>query len=68
MIIRAGFRITCYPAGVAEVSVMGDMSKGDAEDAIALLELAIRQIRRQIIFADTEGGTKPEESAKEKSK
>ena len=52
MIIRAGFKSTCTPAGSAEASVTGDICKEDAEDAVAMLELTIRQIRRQIAAAD----------------
>jgi hypothetical protein len=48
MIIRAGFRASCIPAGSAEAWVCGDMCIEDAEDAISLLEVTIRQIRRQI--------------------
>ncbi len=48
MIIRAGFKAACVPAGSAEASVTGDMCAEDAEDAIQMLELTIRQIRRQL--------------------
>ena len=48
MIIRAGFKSQCLPAGTAEASVTGDMCKEDAEDAITMLELTAKSIRRQI--------------------
>lgn len=59
MIIRAGFKTTCIPAGIAEAVVTGDMCREDAEDAILLLELTIKSIRRQI--AASEQQTAPRE-------
>lgn len=48
MIIRAGFRYPCYPAGNAVVDVTGDMDSACVADVIELLELVIRKLRRQI--------------------
>ena len=63
MIIRAGFKSTCIPSGIAEAWVTGDMCKEDAESAIAMLELTIMAIRRQIDAADVteaDGKEKPQ--------
>jgi hypothetical protein len=51
MIIRAGFSTPCFPAGNAMALVTGEMCVEDAEDVIALLELTIRNVRRQIALA-----------------
>ena len=52
MIIRAGFKSECITDGSEEESVTGDMCKEDAESAIAMLDLTIKSIRRQIDAVD----------------
>ena len=48
-IVRAGFRSTAIGvAGMAIVDIAGTFTKEDCEDCIALLEMSIRQIRRQM--------------------
>jgi hypothetical protein len=48
VLIRAGFKATCVPAGSAEVSITGEMYVEEALDSISMLEITIKQIRRQI--------------------
>ena len=54
VIIRAGFKSTSFCAGSACVDIAGTFTRQDAEDAISLLEMSIRQVRRQV-----EGSTQP---------
>lgn len=46
-IIRAGFRSNSFTAGQAELNIAGTFSDEDTVDLIELLEMQIRNIKRQ---------------------
>lgn len=62
-LIRAGISSTIPMGGSCVVDVSGTFSREDAEDAVSMLELAIRSIRRQIASTDKLRATQPEEGA-----
>jgi hypothetical protein len=48
MIVRTGFEVPCFPAGTASCRVEGEMDPESVNEAIELLEMTIRRLRRQL--------------------
>jgi hypothetical protein len=48
ILIRVGFKTTCWPAGEAECNITGTMDVDSIQDVIQMLAITIGRLRRQI--------------------